>query len=140
MTDVFLGIIAAAVLVMAVIQVAVIVFAARAARRVGEAVARFEESVLPIVTNLQKVSADAARVSGVAATQAERAEQLLTMVRDRVDRMVQLVQESLLRPGREALGLLRALRDIFFSGGRGPNYADSRKRQPGEEEDALFIG
>ena len=50
---VFLGIIAVAVLVMAIIQVAAIVFAARAARSVGEAVSRFEQDVRPIVANLQ---------------------------------------------------------------------------------------
>ena len=140
MTDLFLGIIAAAVVVMAGIQVTVIVFAARAARRIGEVAARLEEGVLPVLTNLQKVSADAARVSGVAAAQAERADQLLTMVRVRVDRTLQKMQDGLLRPGREALALLRALRELFFGAGRGPNHADSRKRPPGEEEDALFIG
>ena len=42
MTDVFLGLIALAVIVMAAIQVAAIVFAARAARQVGDAVSRLE--------------------------------------------------------------------------------------------------
>ena len=45
MTEVFLGIIAVAVLVMAIIQVAAIVFAARAARRMGEAMARLDEQL-----------------------------------------------------------------------------------------------
>ena len=43
MSDVFLGVIAVAVSVMAVIQIAALVFAARTARRVGEAVGRLDE-------------------------------------------------------------------------------------------------
>ena len=126
MTDVFLGIIAAAVLVMAVIQVGAIVMAARAARRVGEAMARFEEDVRPIVANLKSVSADAARISSVAATQAEQAEQVLSRLRDRIDGLVQALQE--------------AIRRIFPWTGWWSRRADPRRRQPTEEDDGLFIG
>jgi hypothetical protein len=54
--DLFLGLIAAAVTIMAAIQVAAVVFAMRAAARVGEAVSRFEQQVKPIVANLHAVS------------------------------------------------------------------------------------
>ena len=67
MNDLFLGVIAAAVLVMAIIQVAAIVYAARAARRLGEAFARLEQDVRPILASLQALSADAARATRVAA-------------------------------------------------------------------------
>ena len=77
MNDVFLGTIAVAVLVMAVIQVAAVVLAARAARRVGDAMARLEQDVRPIVANLQAMSSDAARAAGLAVAQVERADQLL---------------------------------------------------------------
>ena len=63
MSDVFLGVIAAAVAVMAIIQVAAIVVAMRAARRVGDAVSRLETDVRPIVANLKSMSADAARAA-----------------------------------------------------------------------------
>ena len=126
MTDVFLGIIAAAVLVMAVIQVGAIVLAARAARRVGEAMARFEEDVRPIVANLKSVSSDAARISAVAAAQAEQAEQVVSRLRDRIDSLVQALQE--------------AIRRIFPWTGWWSRRADPRRRQPTEEDDALFIG
>lgn len=126
MTDVFLGIIAAAVLVMAVIQVAAMVFAARAARRVSEAMARLEKDVLPIVANLKTVSADAARITALAAAQAEQAEQVLTRLRDHVDSLLQAVQET--------------IRRIFPWTGWWSRRADPRRRQPTEEEDPLFIG
>jgi Flp pilus assembly protein TadB len=125
-TDLFLGIIAVAVLVMAIIQVAAIVFAARAARRVGEAMARFEEEVRPIVANLKSVAADAARISSVAAAQADQVEQVLTRVRERLDALLQAVQD--------------AIRRIFPWTTWWSRRADPRRRQPTEEEDALFIG
>ena len=126
MTDVFLGIIAAAVLVMAVIQVGAVVMAARAARRMGEALARFEEDVRPIVANLKSVSSDAARITAVAAAQAEQAEQVVTRLRERIDSLLQALQE--------------AIRRVFPWTGWWNRRADPRRRQPTEEEDALFIG
>ena len=126
MTEVFLGIIAVSVLVMASIQVAAIVFAARAARRVGEAMARLEEEMRPIVANLRIVSADAVRISSAAAAQAEQVEQVLTRLRERLDALMQAVQDAILR--------------IFPWTAWWRRRADPRKRQPTEEEDALFIG
>ena len=126
MSEVFLGIIAVSVLVMASIQVAAIVFAARAARRVSEAMARLEEEMRPIVANLRIVSADAVRISSVAAAQAEQVEQVLTRLRDRLDALMQAVQD--------------AIRRIFPWTGWWSRRADPRRRQPTEEEDALFIG
>src|SRR5690606_36023184 len=67
--DVLLGVIAIAVLTMAIVQVAAIVFALRAARRVGEAVDRLERRVEPIVANLQALTADASRATTLAAAQ-----------------------------------------------------------------------
>jgi hypothetical protein len=137
-TDVFLGIIALAVLVMAVIQVAAIVFAARAARQVGEAVQRFEQHVQPIVANLQSVSADAARASAAAAAQVERAGKLMEDLAVRVDQTVSSAQEAILRPARDGLAMLEKLRGIVFGmfGGR----PTERRPSSVDEEDALFIG
>ena len=52
MTDVYLALIALGVIVMATIQVAAIVVAVRAARRMGEMAGRFEQDVRPIIVNL----------------------------------------------------------------------------------------
>ena len=73
MTDFFLGVIAAAVVVMAAIQVAAVVFAARAARRIDRIADRFERDIQPVLASLQAVAADAARASALAASQIERA-------------------------------------------------------------------
>lgn len=139
MSDVFLGVIALAVLVMAVIQVAAIAFAIRAARRVGDAVGRLEQEVKPIMANVQAVSSEAARAAGVAAAQVDRLEGLVGEISRRVDETAAAVQSSIVVPAREGYavlqGLLAALAAFRQGGGpsrRGPTAA--------EEEDPLFIG
>ena len=126
MTDVFLGIIAVSVLVMAVIQVGAIVFAARAAKRVGKAMARFEDDVRPIVANLKAVSDDVARIASVAVAQAEQAEEVLGRLRETIDGLIRTVQD--------------AIRRIFPWTAWWSRRADPRRRQPPEEDDPLFIG
>ena len=139
MNDVLLGLIAFGVLVMAIIQVAAIVFAARAARQVGEVVTRFETEVKPLVTNLQALTADAARVTARAAAQVERAERLLEELSARVDETAAALQDAIVRPAREGYAVLQGLMSAFSVFRAGPQAA---RRQPAaeSEEDAMFIG
>ena len=65
MNDVFLGIIAVAVLVMAGIQVAVVVVAARVARRLDRFADSLEHDIRPVVASLQALTADIARATSV---------------------------------------------------------------------------
>jgi hypothetical protein len=139
-TDVWLAIIAIAVLTMAVIQVAAIVFAARAARQMGDAVSRFEHTLQPIIANLQAVSADAARASAAATAQVERTGQLLHDLATRVDQTVMAVQESILRPARRGMAFLHSLQAILAAFRRADGRTSSQRSTAAEEEDALFIG
>ena len=65
MSDVFLGVIAVAVLVMAAIQVAAVVVAVRLARRVDRFADRVGQDIRPIVASLQALTADAARATSL---------------------------------------------------------------------------
>ena len=137
MNEVFLGIIAAAVLVMAVIQVAVVVIASRAASRLTALATQIEQDIRPLITNLQTITADAARATAVAAAQVDRADKLFTDMSTRLDQTLATVQEALLGAARgnawlAALkGVLAAFRDFRSPARRSSNV---------EEEDALFIG
>ena len=139
MSDVFLGVIATAVAVMAVIQVAAIVIAMRAARRVGDAVARFEHDVRPIVANLKSMSVDAARAANIASAQAQRAEQLISDLTGRVNDTVAAVEATVARPAREAYAMLQGLLGAVAAFREGPR-APARQSPGPEEEDPLFIG
>lgn len=139
MSDVFLGVIAVAVAVMAVIQVVAIVVAMRTARRVGDAVARFEGDVQPIVTNLKSMSVDAARTAGIASAQAQRAEQLIDDLTARVNDTVAAVEATVINPAREAYAMVQGLLAAFGAFRQAPP-AQGRRPAASEEEDSLFIG
>jgi hypothetical protein len=136
--DVFLGVIAVAVAVMAVMQVAALVIAMRAAGRVGAAVTRFEDDIRPIVANLKAMSADAARTASIASAQAQRAEQLIGDLTTRVNETVAAVEASVVAPAREAYAMVQGLMAAFGAFRQGP--PSSGRRRASEEEDALFIG
>ena len=135
----FLGVIAVAVAVMAVIQVAAIVVAVRTARRVGDAVARFEGDVRPIVTNLRSMSMDAARTASIASAQAQRAEQLIDDLTARVNDTVAAVEATVITPAREAYAMVQGLLAALGAFRQAPP-APGHRPTASEEEDSLFIG
>ena len=139
MNDVYLGVIAVAVAVMAVIQVAAIVMAMRTARRVGDAVSRLEGDLRPIVANLKSMSADAARTASIASVQAQRAEQLIGDLTTRVNSTVAVVEETVIGPAREAYAVVQGLLAALSVFRQGPAPA-GRRHATTEEEDSLFIG
>jgi hypothetical protein len=138
MSNLLLGIIAISVFVMAAIQVAAIVLAARATRRLGDLATRLEQDMRPIVTNLQAVTADAARTTALAAATVERADRFVHDAAQRVEQVLTSVP-ALLESARDGFSVLAALRAMLntFRDLRAP----SRRRSSSvEEEDPLFIG
>jgi hypothetical protein len=141
---VFLGVIAVSTLATAIVQVAVVIFAARAARRVGERLTQLEESIRPIVANVQRISEDAARATASATAQVERAERLIDEIARRVDETMTEVQTTILGPARSGWAIFQGLRDVlgaFFD--RGPRTSRPRSAGPSPavaEDDASFIG
>jgi hypothetical protein len=137
-TNVWLGIIAVAVLVMAVIQVAAIVFAMSAARRIGRVADRLEQNLNPVVSNLQTITSEAARMTTLAAAQVERADKMFADLSHRAEQMMAAVP-TLLGPAGKGLAFLNgikaalaAIHELRRSSRRGAAHPD--------EEDALFIG
>jgi hypothetical protein len=138
-SDLFLGIIALSVLVMAAVQVAVIIMALRATQRMSSLAQQLEQDLRPVVSNLQTITADAARATAVAAAQVERTEKLFTELAARLDQTLATVQNTVIGATRSSgawlAGLkaaLGVLRDMRQSPRTGPAAV--------EEEDALFIG
>ncbi len=138
MSNLLLGIIAISVLTMAVIQVAAIVLAARAARRLGDLADRLEHDIRPIVTNLAAVTADAARTTALAAATVERADRLIQDASKRVEEALSAVP-GLIESVRDGFSVLTGLKAII---GAFREIRGGARRRPAtvEEEDALFIG
>lgn len=140
MNDVFLGVIAVAVAVMALIQVAVVVVAMRTSRRVADALARVEADVKPIVANLKSMSADAARTASIASAQAQKAEQVIGDLTSRVNHTVAVVEETVVAPAREAYAMVQGLLAALSAFRSGTPPTAARRPSTSEEEDSLFIG
>ena len=139
--DVFLGVIAVATLVMAVVQVLVISQAARLAQQVERLARQVEEEIRPLLANLAALSRDATLASSRALAQIERVDRLVADVIVRVDETVTIIQRVITVPVREgravfsvAAATIAAIRALAGAGQQAPR--PSRV----DDEDPLFIG
>lgn len=143
MTDwsaVFLGIIALSVTVMAAIQVGIVVYGARLARRVDALAAKVDLEIKPLLTHLNAIGEEAARATTLAAAQVERVDRLFADVTLRVEETAAALQSAIVAPAREGLALLSGVRAAFdaLKGMRRaptPAHGDAP-----DEDDPLFIG
>ena len=138
MTNLFLGIIAIAVAIMAVIQVAAIVFAMSAARRIGQVADRLERELKPVVSNLQSITSEAARAASLAAAQMDRADRLFADFSRRAEQVMAAVP-SILGPAGKGLSFLNGLKAALAAIQELRRSSRRRAAHP-DEEDALFIG
>ena len=115
--ELFLGVIAAATLAMAIVQVGVIVVAGLLARRMIRLVDQVERDLRPLIDNVNAIGRDAARAASLAAAQVDRVDRLVT---DLVGRVEQTELHN-----RAAVGAFRDARR-------------ARQRRA-DDEDALFI-
>jgi hypothetical protein len=148
----FLGIIAAATLLMALIQVGLIVVGARIAREAQRAVGKAQETlataqqaissvreeIRPILAKATAIGDEASKTAALATAQVQKVDKLVTDLAARVDETSLLVQKAIVTPAREGIAILAALRaglGVLRAG------ADWRRRTSrSEEEDPLFIG
>ena len=133
--EAFLGVIAAATLLMAMVQIGVIVLAGLLARRMMRLVDRVERELAPIFANINAIGRDASRATSLAVAQVERVDRLVGDVVSQVERVVSIMPSKVGGPAREGRAMMAALRAMFGS------LRDARRarRRRGEDEDALFI-
>jgi hypothetical protein len=137
-TNLFLGIIAVAVLVMAIIQVAAIVFAMSAARRIGQVADRLERDLRPVVSNLQAITSEAARATSLAAAQMERADRIFADVSRRAEQVMAAIP-SLLGPAGKGFAFLNGIK-AALAAIQELRRSSRRRSAHADDEDALFIG
>jgi len=140
--ELFLGVIAFAVLVMAVVQVAAIFAGLRLAKRVDQLTLHLDQDVKPLLANLTALTGEAARTAALAAKQVERFDLVFAEMTQRVDQTLAAAQSFVEGPARQGMAIfagVSALIDSF----RGLREA-SRRRQASrpvvDEEESLFIG
>lgn len=140
--ELFLGVIAAAVLVMALIQVGAIIAGLRLAKRVDRIADQLERDVKPLIANLTNVSAEAARAATMAAAQIERFDKVFTELTQRVDHTLAAAQAFVTGPARQGMAVMTGVK-AMVDALRGIREATRRRRASRsavDDEESLFIG
>jgi len=136
MMNVWLGVIAVAVLVMAIIQVAVVLQLLKVAKSAAAATADLRKELTPLIAKVNKVADDAGQVSALALTQLQRVDRVLDSTAQRIDETLGVVQNAVLGPVRQGAAVMagvKAALAVFRS-------RQDRRRYGRDDEDALFIG
>lgn len=137
-SEVFLGVIAAATVVMAAIQVGLIVALLRAMRQAQQTLQSVQQEVRPLLARATEVAGEASRTAALATAQAEKVDRLLTDLARRVEETATIVQHAIVTPAREGMAVVAGLK-AGLAALRGFREMRERRRQA-EEEDPLFIG
>jgi hypothetical protein len=137
-SSLFLGIIAAATALMALIQIGAILVLARVAAQVRDVVSTLQQDIRPLLLRATAIADEAHKTATLATAQAQKIDRLVTDLTRRVDETSGIIQQAIITPAREGMALFAALK-AGLAALRG--FRDFRGR-PGtvEDEDALFIG
>lgn len=155
MTDwnlVFLGVIAAATLIMALIQIGMIVVAAGAAKKAQQAVEKAQaalttaqqaitsvrEDIRPLIAKANAIADEASKTAALATAQAQKVDRLVTDLAVRIDETSTLVQQAIVTPAREGMAIIAAVKATLGALRAGADWR--RRASRSEEEDPLFIG
>ncbi len=140
--EIFLGIIAFAVLLMAVIQVGAIFAGIRLARRVDLLAAQLERDVKPLLANLTALSNEAARTAALAAKQVERFDQVFAELTQRVDQTLAAARSFVEGPARQGMAIFAGVSALIdsFRGLREATRRRQASRPVVDDEESLFIG
>jgi ribosomal protein L17 len=138
-SEVFLGAIAAATVIMALIQVGAIITAMRLSRQAQQVLQSVHQEVRPLIARAQTLAEEASRTVAVATAQAQKVDRLITDLSQRIDETAGIIQEAIVTPAREGLAIVAAVK-AGLSALRGLRDTRPRNGRHAEEEDPLFIG
>jgi hypothetical protein len=136
----FLGLIAFATVVMAVVQVGLIVVALRLAKRIDALSTEFHRELRPLIERLTRVADNLNQATGLATTQVERLDRLFSGASKRADDTMSLVHGAVVGPIREGLALVAAVRGVLGAIRLLRGSRSSRAAAKFDDEDPLFIG
>ena len=140
--ELFLGIIAFAVMIMALIQVGAIFAGLRLAKRVDQLATQLDQEIKPLIANLTAMSSEAARAAALAAKQAERLDRVFGEMVQRVDETLAAAQAFVTGPARQGMAIMAGVKAVFdsFRSLREASRRRAATRPAMEEEESLFIG
>ena len=133
----FLGIIAVAVLLMAVLQLGAVIFLARYARRLMSMTEDLQREIKPLMGRVNAIAEEAHRATVLAGRQVDRVDALVTDLNRRISETGAALQSTITGPLRSGTALVAGVRAVMAA------FAASRRERSferDEEEDALFVG
>lgn len=137
-SEVFLGTIAVATLIMALVQVGAIVALIRALMQAQRTLGTVQKEIRPLVDKANAIAEEASRTAALATAQAEKIDVLVTDLSQRVETTAAIVQDAIITPAREGMAIVSAVKASL---GVLRGFRDTRPRTARqEEEDPLFIG
>ena len=105
-----LSVIAVATVIMAVVQIGVVLFTSRLAKRVNRLVDVIEREIKPTLARVDAVSSDVARLPSLASNQAERLDQITSHLIEKIDEILTGADRSVFAPLKQGAGFLFGLR------------------------------
>jgi Holliday junction resolvasome RuvABC ATP-dependent DNA helicase subunit len=138
-SNAFLGMIAGATLLMALIQIGAIIAALRLARQAQQLMASVQNDVKPLVARAHALADEASRTVALATAQAQKVDRLVTDLSRRVEETAAVVQQAIVTPAREGLAIMAAVK-AGLAALRGLRDLRPRQGRHADEEDPLFIG
>jgi hypothetical protein len=136
-SNLFLGIIAASVLVMALLQLGAVVLLARYAKRLMSLTEDLQREIRPLAAKVHAIADEAQRAAALATHQVERIDALVADVSRRVHDTTASIQSVVTGPMRQGGALVSGLRSALIAL---LTTRPSRRVDRDEEEDALFVG
>jgi hypothetical protein len=136
---IFLGIIAASTLVMALIQVGAIIATLRVVRETQKVLVTVQQDVRPLIAKANNIAEEASKTVSLASAQVQKVDVLVTDLTRRVDETATIVQNAIVTPAREGLAVVAAIK-AGLGVLKGMGDFRGRPGRPSEDEDPLFIG
>ena len=135
---IFLGIIAAATVVIALIQVGAAIALLRVAAQAQSTLSLVQREVQPLIARANEVAGEASKTMTLATAQAEKVDRLVTDLSKRIDETSVVVQQAIVTPAREGMAIVSGIK-AALGALRRPDFR-GRPGRHGDEEDPLFIG
>ena len=135
---IFLGIIAVATVVMALIQVGAAIALMRVAAQAQSTLAIVQRDVQPLIAKANEVAGEASKTMTLATAQAEKVDRLVTDLTKRIDETSVVVQQAIVTPAREGMAIVSGIK-AALGALRRPDFR-GRPGRHADEEDPLFIG
>ena len=132
-----LTIMAIALVVMAVVQVAALIVVGLTAKKALEASVRTQREIRPLLEKAHRIADDAGKVTALTLKQVERVDQAITATSARVDATLSVIETAIIQPIQQGTAFVTGLRAVLEAL-RG--WRERDRREVRDEEDGLFIG